>query len=67
MFGAIDAAGAEKDLCETNLNDDEVLEAMQRDMDAALLLFNPTLSFSRSSKNGCFVQDLTSVLSSFPS
>src|SRR5258706_2082753 len=35
MHGAIDAAGAEKDLWETNLNDEEVLEDMQRDMEAA--------------------------------
>lgn len=35
MHGAIDAAGAEKDLWEANLSDEEVLEDIQRDMEAA--------------------------------
>ena len=36
MLGAIDAAGAEKDLRETSLSDEEVFEDMQRAMDPAL-------------------------------
>ena len=66
MHGAIDRAGAEKVLWDTSLSDEEVLEDMQRDMEAAHCFPIQPWVLARRRKTAALFRTLPSVLSFFP-